>query len=56
MLLIDIRQQLAHVFDTVSMWCGTIPYDKHEEDDFVEIDDTEYQKRKEMEVTKNGTD
>ena len=56
MLLIDIRQQLARVFDTVSMWCGTIPYGKHEEDDFVEIDDAEYQTRNEMEVINNGTD
>lgn len=56
MLLIDIRQQLACVLDTITGWCGTIPYDKHEEDDFVEIDDAEYQKRKEMEVAKNGAD
>ena len=56
MLLIDIRQQLARVFDTITGLCGTIPYDKHEEDDFVEIDATEYQKRKEMEVINNGTD
>ena len=56
MLLIDIRQQFARVFDTVSMWCGTIPYDKHEEDDFVEIDDAEYQKINEMEVINHGTD
>ena len=57
MLLIDIRQQLACVFDTITGLCGTIPYDKHEEDDdFVEIDDTEYQKQKEMEVINNGTD
>ena len=56
MLLIDISQQLARVFDTVSMWGCTIPYDKHEEDDLVEIDDAEYQKRKEMEVINNGTD
>lgn len=56
MLMIDIRQQLARVFDTVSMWCDTIPYDKHEEDDLVEIDDAEYHKRNEMEVINNGTD
>ena len=56
MLLIDIRQQLARVFDTVSMLCGTITYDKHEEDDLVEIDDAEYQTRNEMEVINNGTD
>ena len=56
MLLIDIHQQLARVFDTGSMWCGTIQYDKHEEDDFVEIDDAEYQTRNEMEVITNGTD
>ena len=55
MLLIDIRKQLACVFDTVSMSCGTIPYDKHE-DDLVEINDAEYQKRKEMDVITNGTD
>ena len=56
MLLIDIRQQLACIFDTVSMCCGTIPYDTHEEDDLVEIDDAEYHKRNEMEVIDNGTD
>ena len=56
MLLIDLRQQLACIFDTVSMWCGTIPYDKYEEDDLVEIDDSECQPRNEMEVIKNGTD
>ena len=56
MLLIDIHQQLARVFDTVSMLCGTIPYDKHKEDDFVEIDDAEYKTRNEMEVINNGTD
>jgi hypothetical protein len=56
MLLIDIRQQLACIFDTITGWCGTIPYDKHEEDDLVEINDVEYQKRKEMEVIKNGAD
>lgn len=56
MLLIDIRQQLARVFDTVSMWCGTIPYDKHEEDDLVEINDSECPTRNEMEVINNGTD
>lgn len=56
MLLIDIRQQLACVLDTITGWCGTIPYDKHEEDDFVEIDDAEYQNRNEMEVINNGTD
>lgn len=56
MLLIDIRQQLACIFDTVSMRCGTIQYDKHEEDDFVEIDDAEYHTRNEMEVINNGTD
>lgn len=56
MLLIDIRQQLACVLDTITGLCGTIPYDKHEEDDLVEIDDAEYQKRKEMEVITNGTD
>ena len=56
MLLIDIRQQLACIFDTVSMCCDTIPYAKHEEDDSVETDDAEYQKRKEMEVAKNGAD
>ena len=48
MLLIDIRHQLARVFDTITGLCGTIPYDKHEEDDLVEIDDAEYQKRKEL--------
>ena len=56
MLLIDIRQRLASIFDTVSMWCGTIPYDKHEEDDLVEINDAEYNTRNEMEVAKNGAD
>lgn len=57
MLLIDIRQHLACIFDTVSMWCGTIPYDKHgEDDDLVEIDDADYQTRNEMEVINNGTD
>ena len=56
MLLIDISQHLARVFDTVSMLCGTIPYGKHEEDDLVEIDDAEYQTRNEMEVINNGTD
>ncbi len=56
MLLIDIRQQLACVLDTITGWCGTIPYDKHEEDDLVEIDDTEYQTIKKMEVITNGTD
>ena len=56
MLLIDIRQQLAGIFDTVSIWCGTIPYDKNEEDDLVEINDAEYQTRNEMEVINNGTD
>ena len=56
MLLIDIRQQLARVLDTITGWCGTIPYDKHEEDDLVEINDAEYQKRKEMEAITNGTD
>ena len=56
MLLIDIRQQLARVFDTITGLCGTIPYDKNEEDDFVEIDDAEYHKRNEMEVINNGTD
>ena len=56
MLLIDIRQHLARVFDTVSMRCGTIPYDKYEEDDLVEINDAEYQTRNEMEVINNGTD
>lgn len=56
MLLIDIRQQLACVLDTITGWCGTIPYDKHEEDDLVEIDDSEYQTRNEMEVINNGTD
>ena len=55
MLLIDIRQQLARVLDTITGWCGAIPYDKHE-DDLVEINDAEYQKRKEMEVITNGTD
>lgn len=56
MLLIDIRQQLACVLDTITGWCGTIPYDKYEEDDLVEIDDSECQTRNEMEVIKNGTD
>ena len=56
MLLIDIRQQLARVFDTITGLCCTIPYDKHEEDDLVEIDDAEYQTRNEMEVINNGTD
>ena len=56
MLLIDIHQQLARVFDTCSMWCGTIQYDKHEEDDLVEIDDAEYHTRNEMEAINNGTD
>jgi hypothetical protein len=56
MLLIDIRQQLACVLGTITGWCGTIPYDKHEEDDLFEINDAEYQKRKEMEVINNGTD
>lgn len=55
MLLIDIRQQLACIFDTVSMWCGTIPYEDREEGDLVEIDDAEYQTRNEMEVINNGT-
>lgn len=57
MLLIDIRQNLACIFDTVSMRCGTIPYDKHEEDDdLVEIDDAKYQTKNEMEVINNGAD
>ncbi len=56
MLLIDIRQQLACVLNTITGWCGTIPYDEHEEDDLVEIDDSEYQVINEMEVIKNGTD
>lgn len=56
MLLIDIRQQLACVLDTITGWCGTIPYEDHEEDDLVEIDDSEYPTRNEMEVIKNGTD
>ena len=56
MLLIDIRQQLVCVLDAITVFCGTITYDKHEEDDLVEINDDEYQKRKEMEVIKNGTD
>lgn len=56
MLLIDIRQQLARVLDTITGWCGTISYDKHEEDDLVEIDDAEYHTRNEMEVINNGTD
>lgn len=56
MLLIDIRQQLARVLDTITGLCGTIPYDKHEEDDFVEIDDAEYHTRNEMEVINNGAD
>lgn len=56
MLLIDIRQQLACIFDTITGWCGTIPYEDREEDDLVEIDDSEYQKRKEMEVINNGAD
>ena len=56
MLMIDIRKQLACIFDTVSMCSGTIPYDKHEEDDLIEIDDAEYHNRNEMEVINNGTD
>ena len=56
MLLIDIRQQLACVFDTITGLCSTIPYDKNEEDGFVEIDDAEYQTRNEREVINNGTD
>lgn len=56
MLLIDIRKQLACVLDTITGWCGTIPYDKHEEDDLVEINDAECSTRNEMEVIKNGTD
>ena len=56
MLLIDIRKQLACVLDTITGWCGTIPYEDREGDDLVEIDDTEYQTRNEMEVIKNGTD
>ena len=56
MLLIDIRYQLARVFDTITGLCGTIPYDTHEEDDLVEINDAEYHKRNEMEVINNGTD
>lgn len=56
MLLIDIRQQLARVLDTITGWCGTIPYDKHEEDDLVEIDESEYKTRNEMEVINNGAD
>lgn len=56
MLLIDIRQNLARVLDTITGLCGTVPYDKHEEDDLVEIDDSEYQTRNEMEVINNGAD
>lgn len=56
MLLIDIRQQLACVLDTITGWCGTIPYEDREEDDLVEIDDSEYQAINEMEVINNGTD
>lgn len=56
MLLIDIRQQLACIFDTITGWCGTIPYEKREEDDLVEINDAECQTRNEMEVINNGTD
>ena len=56
MAQIDIRQQLACVLDTITGWCGTIPYGKHEEDDLVEIDDAEYQTINEMEVINNGTD
>lgn len=56
MLLIDISQQLARVLDTITGWCGTIPYDKHEEDDLTEIDDAEYHTRNEMEVINNGAD
>ena len=56
MLLIDIRRDLACIFDTINMWCSTISYEKGEEDDLVEIDDSEYQTRNEMEVINNGTD
>lgn len=51
-------------FDTVAIWYAKTPNGDHEEinrffkegkDDWVEIDETEYQKRKEMEVAKNGT-
>ena len=52
-------------FDTVAIWYVKKPngvreeinrFFKEGEEDWVEIDATEYQKRKEMEVTKNGTD
>ena len=52
-------------FDTVAIWYVKKPNGAREEinrffkegkDDWVEIDEAEYQKRKEMEVTKNGTD
>ena len=56
MAQIDIRKHLACVLDTITGWCGTVPYDKHEEDDFVEIDDAEYHTRNKMEVAKNGAD
>ena len=50
---------------TVAIWYVKKPNGAREEinrffkegkDDWVEIDDTEYQKRKEMEVIANGTD
>ena len=56
MAQIDILQQLARVLDTITGWCGTIPYDNHEEDDLAEIDDAEYHTRNEMEVINNGAD
>ena len=52
-------------FDTVAIWYVKKPHGaledinrffKEGEDDWVEIDATEYQKRKEMEVINNGTD
>ena len=52
-------------FDTVAIWYVKMPngdrteinrFFKEGEDDWVEIDEAEYQKRKEMEVTKNVAD
>lgn len=52
-------------FDTVAIWYVKKPngdredinrFFKEGEEDWVEIDDTEYQKRKEMEMTANATD
>ena len=52
-------------FDTVAIWYVKKPngdredinrFFKEGEEDWIEIDDTEYQKRKEMDITSNATD